>query len=204
MGILGNLFHHDSNPDADTGILDLNKGDILDLNKYSETLTKVRASAGWRVNAGLGQDYDLDLCAYLVNKSGKLKDTVYYNNKKSKGISLDKDDRVGSKKQQDNENIFVNLDKIPEDIETIYFAVVIYDADLYRQVFSHVKDAYVRLVDESDNNKEICRFRMTEDGGSNTAVLAAKLARGTNGWEFSGIGKYSKDTIQSLGNSINI
>lgn len=179
-------------------LLDLSKGDILDLTKFSGMLERqARASAGWGLNK-FGRNYDLDLCAYLVGKN-RLYDTVYYGDKTSTGIYLDGDDLVGGG-GGDNENIYVTLKRIPKDVDTIYFAVVIFEAASRRQVFENVQNAYVRLVD--DNNCEICRFTMTDGGGDNTALLAAKLFRNGDNWLFQAIGEYSKDTISSLGRKV--
>lgn len=182
-------------------LLDLKKGDILDLNKCG-TLQKIRASAGWKIkkkkSRSMEYDYDLDLCAYLVNKDKEIVDTVYYGAKKASGIELDKDDLTGNS-GGDAENIFVNLDKIKPHVEEVYFAVVIYEAKTRRQYFGEVQDAYVRLVDEGNGDREICRYRMTEDGGLNTAVVAAKLKRNGSSWSFEAIGKYYTASISSLG-----
>lgn len=177
--------------------LNLNKGDILDLNKYSTSLTQVRASAGWKVNRGIGQDYDLDLCAYLMSGKDVYK-TVYYGSRKGPGLYLDGDNLTGSDGQTDDENIFVTLNKIPSNVDRIVFAVVIYQADSRRQMFKNVQDAYMRLVD-SMNNREICKYYLSTDGGTNTAATLASLNRTNEGWSFQAIGKYSKDSIGSLG-----
>ena len=185
-----------SSIDATTGLLNLNKGDILDLTKYSDSLTKVRAAAGWKVNA-MGRDYDLDLCAYMLI-NGEVDSTVYYRDRNHRGIFLDGDNLTGSTGNNDDENIHVNLQELHPAVDEIVFAVVIYSAAERHQKFSNVKNAYMRLVDES-NGKEICRYNLSEDGGDNTAVKLASLKKNANGnWSFHAIGEYSKNTIESL------
>lgn len=186
-------------PAPPTGLLDLSKGDILDLTKYSDNLKNVRAAAGWDVNTSGGSNYDLDLCAYLMSK-GKLIGTVGYFNKSETGLYLDGDNLTGSG-EGDDENIHVTLDSIPAKVDKIVFAVVIYQGANRRQTFSKITNAYMRLVDES-NGAEICRYRLTEDGGHNTAAVMASLNRVGGKWEFEAIGNYSRDTIQSLGSKI--
>lgn len=188
-----------SNPGVQ--LLDLHKGDILDLTKYSSALTRVRASAGWDANDRGRDTYDLDLCAYLCEKDGSVYDTVYYGDKRARGIYLDGDNLTGEG-EGDDENIYVTLNEIPSNITSIYFAVVIYQASSKGQSFSNVHNAYIRLVDEASGEREICRYRMSEDGGKNTAVVAARLSRGTVGWEFKAIGEYTKDSISSLEDKI--
>lgn len=192
-----------SSPVQSVPLLNLEKGDILDLSKYSDTLSKVHAAAGWDV-IDRGNDYDLDLCAYLVTADGRLKHTVYYGDKKyhNGSIFLDKDNLTGEG-DGDDENIHVQLNRLPEDVSKVVFAVVIYQARSRGQKFGKVKNAYVRLCDEENGDREICRYQLSEDGGDNTAVTVASLNRTQNGtWEFHAIGKYSKNSIGSLGEEI--
>ena len=212
MGIFSRLFGGNNNSTAavnnsevqtpivqSEGILNLNKGDILDLTKYSTSLTNVRAAAGWDVNRGIGHDYDLDLCAYMMSNN-RLVNTVFYGARTWTGIYLDGDNLTGSG-EGDDENIFVSLREIPSNIDRIVFAVVIYEAGNRHQMFRNVKNAYMRLVDQS-NGKEICRYLLTEDGGSNTAATLASLNRNNGNWSFEAIGRYSCDTIKTLGRKI--
>lgn len=179
------------------GLLDLSKGDILDLTKYN--LSNVRAAAGWDVHKGFGADYDLDLCAYCFAGDTLLR-TVYYGRRTWTGIYLDGDNLTGSG-EGDDENIFVNLNQIPFNITKIIFAVVIFEANNRKQQFKNVKNAYMRLIDELTNN-EICRYRLTEDGTTNTAATLASLEKMNGVWQFHAIGEYSTDTISSLGNKL--
>lgn len=179
------------------GILNLQKNDFLNLTKTGVNLTDIRVSAGWDVNHR-GQDYDLDLCAYLLDGRNCVQDVVYYADKTAKGLQLDKDNLTGEG-DGDDENIFVNFDKIDPTINRIVFGVVIYKAASKGQSFKHVRNAYVRMVDQSVHPEcEICRYNLTEDGGSNTAVKFAEIVRTSEGWTFNAIGEYSKNTISSL------
>ena len=179
-------------------ILNLNKNDILDLNKVSENLNKVRVSAGWDVCV-VGQDYDLDLCAMLVNKNDKLVDCVYYASKRSKGLYLDGDNLTGEG-EGDDENIFVTLKEIPSSVSKIVFNVVIYQGANRHQQFKNVSNAYVRLVDIAHTEREICRYNLSNDGGDNTAVKFAELIRTNDGWQFHAIGNYLCGSISDLAN----
>lgn len=185
-------------PASSEGLLDLKKDDILDLSKCSDTLERVHVAAGWDVVADGGKDYDLDLCAYLLDGRGSVRDTVFYGDKKAKGIFLDKDNLTGEG-DGDDENIHVRLSQLSPNIVKVVFAVVIYEAKSKRQVFGKVRNAYVRLCDEDNGDKEICRYMLSEDGGDNTAVRVAELNRtAENTWEFHALGIYSKDSIPSL------
>ena len=66
------------------GALNLQKNDILDLTKKNPGLEKVILGAGWDV-ASMGQDFDLDIAAFLLNENGKVgqipNDVIFFNNK---------------------------------------------------------------------------------------------------------------------------
>lgn len=183
------------------GILNLKKNDVLDLTKADPTLNQIRVAAGWDVSKHGNGDYDLDLCAIMVDKNNKIvkncNSLIYYGEKTSTGIYLDQDNLTGEG-EGDDENIHVKLNKIPDNIERIIFNVVIYSASARGQSFKHVENAFVRLVDEEKGEKEICRYNLSENGGNNTAVEFVELYRNNNGWAFKTIGNYLKATIKDL------
>ena len=190
-----------SQPQPSGGLLNLKKNDILDLSKSSSSLRKIRVAAGWDVNDRGGSDYDLDLCAFLYdandNPISSSNSLIYYGDKRGKNIYLDQDNLTGAG-EGDDENIHVDLTNVDPRANKILFCVVIYQANSRNQSFRYVKNAYVRLVDEEAGERELCRYCLTEDGGSNTAVVFAEVFRQNNSWAFRAVGNYSCDTIRSL------
>jgi tellurium resistance protein TerD len=183
------------------GLLNLEKQDFLNLTKTNLNLSNIRVSAGWDV-AARGRDYDLDLFANLLDSDGKLitnaNPTVYYADKHSQGVRLDHDNLTGAG-DGDDENMFVNFDNLPTNVSKIVIGVAIYGAKGRGQDFGHVKNAYVRLVDQSQTpEKEIVRFNLTEDGGSYTAVKFAEFNRTAEGWTFKAVGDYLYGSIESI------
>lgn len=191
-------------------ILDLTKGDILDLSKEpAASFTSMKVSAGWDVNKRGGSDYDLDLCAFLLNDEGSLirshEPVVYYGKKDSTpGIRLDGDNLTGEG-DGDDENIFVSLNKVPSDCQRIVFCVVIYEGSARHQQFGDVKNAYVRLVNTEDkrHEQELCRYSLSEDGGNNTAVHFCELDRTNGNWTFKAVGDYMNATISDIKRKFN-
>lgn len=184
------------------GILNLEKDAILDLSKDVEaSLKSMRVSAGWDVNAK-GRDFDLDLCAFLVDANGKLinsaNSVVYYGEKKSNGVKLDGDNLTGAG-AGDDENIFLSLEKVPQDCQAIKFYVIIYGGASRGQYFGEVRNAYVRLVNtENRPEKELCRYSLSEDGGKNTAIYFCELSRNSGNWNFKAVGEYLKASIEDI------
>ena len=87
------------------------------------------------------------------------------------------------------------------DVQSIVFAVAIYDADSRRQSFQYVNNAYVRLVDTSNKKEvEICRYNLSNDGGNSTAVICAELFRNGSDWSFKAVGDFTKGSISKIKN----
>ena len=186
-----------------TGILNLKKNDILDLRKAEPGLKHVVLAAGWDVAKkgffGLGADYDLDLIAILLNENDKMinRGVIYFGNLNGPGIYLHGDNRTGAG-DGDDEKISVDLEKLPANCSKVVFALNIYNAVKRKQSFSKVKNAYIRLLNEDNGDKEICRYNLSEDGDNNTAVVFASLNRTAGGWQFQAIGDYTKASISQL------
>lgn len=186
------------------GMLNLQKNDFLNLSKTDSTLQNIRVSAGWDVNTRWGSDYDLDLCAMLLGSDGRIIHTkdqlIYYGNKKGTGIELDHDNLTGEG-DGDDENMFINFSRLSPEVEKIVVCVVIYSAQSRGQSFKHVRNAYVRLVDQAQRpEREICRYNLSEDGGNATAVKFAELLRTNSGWVFKAIGEYKNASIEQIRN----
>ena len=172
------------------GALNLQKNDILDLTKKNPGLEKVILGAGWDV-ASMGQDFDLDIAAFLLNENGKVgqipNDVIFFNNKFGDGITLLGDNRTGAG-DGDDERIQIDLSKIRSDIQKIVFIVTIHEAQSRRQTFGMVNNSYVRLLDEKNNEKELCRFNLKENGSTVTSVIFAELYKDGYEWYFKAIG----------------
>ena len=183
------------------GVLNLQKNDILDLTKKNPGLKKVRLGAGWDI-ANNGLDYDLDIAAFLLdanNKFNTVSNVIFFNNKIGQGISLAGDNRTGAG-DGDDEKISVDLEKLPANCSKVVFALNIYNAVKRKQSFSKVKNAYIRLLNEDNGDKEICRYNLSEDGGDNTALLFAELERNNGSWQFKAKGELLHATVSSLAN----
>ena len=97
----------------------------------------------------------------------------------------------------DDEQIRVDLAAVPADIEKIDFTVTIYEAEERKQNFGQVSNAYIRIVDAS-NDKELIRFDLGEDFSVETAVVVAELYRHGGEWKFNAIGAGFQGGLQAL------
>lgn len=170
-------------------ILNLKKDQILDLSKHAPALQKAVLAGGWDV-AVRGASADLDIAAFLLDATGHIKtntDVIFFNNKVGTGIQLEGDNLTGEG-DGDDEKIDIDLDKIPKSYQKIVFAIVIFDAQAKHQSFGMIRNAYVRLLDANNGENEICRYNLSEDYSTDTAVIACSLNRTDYGWEMEAIG----------------
>ena len=191
MGInLGSMMGSIRSNTSDNGVnaLNLKKNDVLNLTKKNPGLKKVILGAGWDV-ASIGQDFDLDIAAFLLDRNNKFNDVsnvIFFNNKQGQGIALGGDNRTGAG-DGDDETIEINLQNINPSIEKIVFVVTIHNAMQKRQTFGMINNSYVRLVDLDQNGKELCRFNLKENGSTATSVIFAELYRDGQDWQFKAV-----------------
>lgn len=177
--------------------LNLTKGEKIELSKTNPGLTKITVAGGWDI----GDNFDLDLSAFLVGADGKLgamANVVYFGAKKhaSGAVELDKDNLTGVG-EGDDEKIFVDLSKIPADRNEVYFAINIYEAATRKQNFGMVKNAFIRAFNPIDN-AVLAKYDLSEDYSTATGVLAAKIYRHDSGWKFQALGEKLNGTINDI------
>lgn len=190
---LGGNFGGNQNTSAPAGggmVLNLQKNDILDLTKRNPGLKNVILGAGWDTS-NTGQDFDLDIAAFLLDANNRFNDVsnvIFFNNKQGQGITLGGDNRTGAG-DGDDEVINIQLDSVNPSIQKIVFVVTIHNAQAKRQTFGMVNNSYVRLLDLDQNRKEICRFNLKENGSTATSIIFAELYRTGSEWQFKAVGE---------------
>ena len=180
--------------------INLTKGQRISLKKEAPGLTKVMCGLGWDVSEtkglfGLfkGNDFDLDASVLCLTNKDKLKsksDVVYYRNlEHSSGAITHQGDNLTGEGEGDDEQILVDLTRLPDDILKLVFVVNIYKARQRQQSFGQVKNAFVRLVNLNDN-KEIARYSLLgEEYGGKTGMILAEVYRDQEEWKMEAVGK---------------
>ena len=170
--------------------INLQKGQKIDLG-----FTKMTIGLGWDPNEGTGNDFDLDASAIMIDANRKLVNEqcfVFYNNLQSPDGALTHtgDDSSGKNSDgDDDEAIIVDLEKVDSRVEEILFVVTIEDFEARKQNFGQVRNSYIRIVDNS-NNQEIAKYELDEDFSIETGVEFGRLYKKNGSWKFeaSGIG----------------
>ena len=200
--------------------ISLQKGQKISLVKENENLSNITVGLGWdevrrekKAKKGLfaailGDNGQIDCDASVIMlKDGKLndfsKDIIYFGNLKyqSGAIKHAGDNRTG-KGDGDDEQILVNLSKVPGDYDRLVFVVNIYRAKERSQNFGMIENAFIRVVD--NHGKEICRYNLTDDYSECTAMVFAEIYRRNGEWKFNAIGQGTVDnTILELAKRYN-
>lgn len=170
----------------------LTKGGNVDLRKIAPDLKKILIGLGWDARATDGAPFDLDASLFMLKEDGKVRgdsDFIFYNNLKSTDGSVEHtgDNLVGDA-EGDDEVIKVDLNKVPAEVTKLVVGVTIHEADLRRQNFGMVGSAFIRIVNQ-ENNQEIARYDLSEDASTETAMLFGEVYRHSGAWKFKAIGQ---------------
>lgn len=185
---------------GNTGVLNLKKNDVLDLTKTGSSLKHLILGAGWDVPE-MGPSYDLDIAAFLLHANRKIgnptSDVVFFNQMQQRGVYLEGDNRTGAG-DGDDERIHIDMDTLDPNVTSIICVVTIYDAEIKKQVFGKVKNAYIRLLDEDNHEQVLCQFPLTTYASTDTAVVFCELFKEHGDWKFKAIGDSCQGNLNTL------
>ncbi|MDR2422423.1 MAG: TerD family protein, partial [Deltaproteobacteria bacterium] len=153
------------------------------------------------------QDFDLDASAFMLKDDGKVRggnDFIFYNNLKSPDGAVEHtgDNKTGAG-EGDDEAIKINLPLVPNDLQKISITVTIHEADIRKQNFGMVSNAFIRIVNLSDD-KEIARFDLSEDMSTETAMIFGEIYRHSGEWKFKAIGQGFSGGLAALAKSFGV
>lgn len=185
--------------------INLQKGQRISLTKDNPGLKKTMVGLGWDpvkqkskgllggLFGGSGQaQVDCDASVFMLDENGKLKskeNIIYFGNLKSKCGSIQHmGDNLTGNGDGDDEQIMVDLSMVPQNIVKLVFVVNIYGAAERKQHFGMIENAFIRLVNLSDN-KEMLRFNLTEEYSDKTGLYVGEIYRNNGEWKFIAVGE---------------
>ena len=190
--------------------ISLQKGQKVSLSKENAGLKKIIVGLGWDeapqqggggflsslFSSGKKEDsIDCDASAFLL-KGGRLvdkQDVVYFGNLRHKsGNVIHMGDNLTGAGEGDDEQITIDLANMEPDYDRIVIVVNIYKADKRHQEFGMIQNAFIRLVDASNNN-EILKYNLTENYSGMTAMIFGEVYRHNGEWKFSAVGQGTTD-----------
>lgn len=186
--------------------VNLQKGQKVDLTKGNAGLRRVMVGLGWDevqqpqsrglfgglFGGGKAQDIDCDAIAFLLDSNGRIArkaDVVFFNNlRHDSGCVIHQGDNLTGAGDGDDEQIMVDLSRLPAQYDRIVVLVSIYKATDRNQHFGMIQNAFIRLVD-ADTNKELCIYNLSENYSGMTAMVFGELYRHNGEWKFNAIGQ---------------
>ncbi len=119
-------------------------------------------------------------------------DFVFYNNLSGRdGAVVHMGDNLTGGSDGDDEQIKIDFTKLPPEIKKIAICVTIYDADLRRQNFGQVSNAYIKVSRLSSENDEVgetvLRFDLEEEFSIETALVVAEIYNKNGEWKFNAV-----------------
>ena len=185
----------------------LQKGQKVSLSKGNDGLNKVIVGLGWdevqqsggglfgALFASSQPAIDCDASALLL-KDGKLrdsKDIVYFGNLKHRSGAVNHmGDNLTGAGDGDDEQIVIDLARVPAEYDRIVMVVNIYQAVQRRQSFGQIRNAFIRIVD-GRNGQEMCKYNLTDNYTGMTAVIFGEVYRYNGEWKFNAIGQGTTD-----------
>ena len=178
--------------------INLKKGQRISLTKEEPNLQQIMCGLGWDVAPksggffGGGKQFDLDssvICLYADKKLTDVKNIIYFGNlRHSSSAIVHQGDNLTGAGEGDDEIINIDLPLIPPSISYLVLAINIYKCSDRRQDFSMVKNAFVRLVNRT-NNKELARYNLSgAEYRGMTGMILAEVYRHNNDWKMAAVG----------------
>ncbi len=197
--------------------VNLVKGQKVELRKESgDTLNRVIVGLGWDEadqkpggflkglfgGGSNSNSIDCDASAFVL-QNGKLmsnSDVVYYANlTHSSGAVQHMGDNLTGAGDGDDEQIVVDLQKLPQSYDKIVFVVNVFACRERGQHFGMIRNAFIRICDE--RGTEMCRYNLSENYEGMTAMIFGELYRYNGSWKFSAIGQPTQDAkVSELAN----
>lgn len=188
----------------------LQKGGKVSLAKVAKDagisqLSHLVVGLGWDVAAhrgffsGGGSSIDCDASAFVLTDGHIVdgKDIVYFGNlKHPSGAIRHMGDNLTGDGDGDDEQIKIDLDKLPSKYDGVVVVVNIYRANAKKQDFGMIKNAFIRIVDD-DTGRELVRYDLTEKYAGKTAMVFGRLYRHKGEWKFDAMGQGTDDNSVS-------
>lgn len=193
--------------------ISLQKGQRIDLTKGKAGLSKLLVGLGWdpvssrgffgKLFGGGGANIDCDASVLMLenDKMTDSKNVIYFGNLKSRcGGVVHTGDNLTGEGDGDDEQILIDLAKVPAQINKLVFVVNIYDCVRRKQDFGMIQNAFIRVVDQA-NREELVTYNLRDNYSGRTSLIAAEIYRQDGEWKFAAVGEGTNDT--KIGDIVN-
>jgi tellurium resistance protein TerD len=184
------------------GVINLDKGGMLNLSKTAPSLKRVRVGLGWNPNqTDTGAAFDIDVSAFVLKNDAagnpaviSPQHFVFYGNLKSpEGAVVHQGDNRTGEGDGDDESIVLDLAKLPVGTDEVSFIVTIYEGAQRKQNFGQVRGSYIAIYDDETGQK-ISEYKLRDEFSTETAVQFGSIEKNGSGqFVFAAVGQgYNK------------
>jgi tellurium resistance protein TerD len=115
-------------------------------------------------------------------------DFIFYRNLVGLGGAVEHlgDNRTGEG-EGDDEQVKIDLSKIPADVKKLVFVVTIHEAEKKSQNFGQVANAFMRILNQ-DGGAVLAQYDLSEDYSTETAMIFGEIYRHNEEWKMKAIG----------------
>lgn len=168
----------------------LTKGQGVNLKKDAPNLKRVLIGLGWDpVKSFIGPDMDIDASVICIKENGRCESIVYYGDLTHRsGAIKHYGDNLTGDGDGDDEQIEIQLDRVPADISRLAVIINIYSAYSRHQNFGKVKNCFVHASD-IDSGKELVYYDIDGNFNGKTGIFVADIYRYNGEWKFKAIGE---------------
>ena len=183
-------------------VVNLQKGQRVDLTKGNAGLNRivvglgwdpVEQKKGWFSSAPVNIDCDSSVIMLQNDRLSDNQDIVYFGRLKSEcGSVVHSGDNLTGEGNGDDETIIVSLNDVPAKYNKLVFVVNIYDSYKRKQHFGMIRNAYIRIINPT-NNQELIRYNLSDDYDGQTSLITGEIYRHNDEWKFAALGNSTQD-----------
>jgi len=179
--------------------IQVQKGQKINITKIHVGLKKLAVEMYWKViSQGSSSDFEIDSAAFLIDSSGKTakdEDFIFYNNPIGGEGSVEH--ACSTQKQGAKEQLKINLERLPKNIEKIAITITINNGEEKCQCFKQVESLVLKILDER-TGEEILTYNINEEFSVETAIVVAEVYLYKGEWKFSAIASGFKGGLAAL------
>ena len=183
-------------------VVNLQKGQRVDLTKGNAGLNRIVVGLGWDPveqkrgffsSAPVNIDCDSSVIMLQNDRLSDNQDIVYFGRLKSEcGSVVHSGDNLTGEGNGDDETIIVSLNDVPAKYNKLVFVVNIYDSYNRKQHFGMIRNAYIRIINPT-NNQELIRYNLSDDYDGQTSLITGEIYRHNDEWKFAALGNSTQD-----------
>jgi tellurium resistance protein TerD len=172
---------------------EMKRGANVALTREIPGLTGLVLGMSWNAGAERALDDNLVFAAILCGADGRARsdqDFVFFNQLSSPEQSVQELERaLGG----DSEQIVVDLNAVPADIERIVAVLYVNDGPAQRRTLGQLRSCVIRVLDAADNRELVRSEELARSFDAETAVALGEVYRHDGGWKFKVLGQgYSR------------